>query len=93
MNAPCEQRNRNAETPRLAVALARQLRATSGQADAAVPGMFHGRTGAPHAAREYRDRSRVAPRGWWGSPTARAFPVALRTASREAVAGRVRRRS
>ena len=91
VNAPRKQLNMNAETLRMVDELVRRVQAASGQPDAKVSELFHGLIGALYEAREHLDLSRVPPRGRWGSATARAFPMALRAAFREAIAEWVRR--
>lgn len=91
VNAPRKQLNMNAETLRMVDDLVRQVQLASGQADAKVSELFHGLIGALHEARGHLDLSRVPPRGRWGSASARAFPLALRSAFREAIAEWARR--
>ena len=47
--------------------------------------LFHGLVLALFEAREHIDLSRVQPRGRWGTPTAQALPIALKTAFQKAI--------
>lgn len=47
--------------------------------------LFHGLVLALFEARERLDLSRVQPRGRWGTPTAQALPIALKTAFQKAI--------
>ena len=55
------------------------------QKDAKASEMFHALVSVLHESRELLDFSEVQPRGKWGSPTARAFPVSLKNAFRGAI--------
>lgn len=47
--------------------------------------LFHGLVLALFEAKEHIDLSRVQPRGRWGTPTAQALPIALKTAFQKAI--------
>jgi len=47
--------------------------------------LFHGLVLALVEAKEHIDLSRVQPRGRWGTPTAQALPIALKTAFQKAI--------
>ena len=47
--------------------------------------LFHGLVLAIFEAREHIDLSRMQPRGRWGTPTAQALPIALKTAFQKAI--------
>lgn len=47
--------------------------------------LFHGLVLALFESREHIDLSRVQPRGRWGTPTAQALPIALKTAFQRAI--------
>lgn len=83
---PRKQINMNPETLRMVSELMHQIQTYSGQEDAKASEMFHGLVSALHEARGYMDFANTSARGRWGSPTARAFPVALKTVFRHAIA-------
>src|SRR5207249_1169648 len=70
----------------------RQIQTYTAQPNAKASEMFHGLVLALYEAQDLLDLSAVLPRGRWGSPTARAFVVALKNAFAEAVAKSHRRR-
>jgi hypothetical protein len=61
------------------------IRTHSIQKDAKGSEMFHALVAALYDAREFLDLSEVPPRGRWGTPTALAFPVALKGAIASAI--------
>jgi hypothetical protein len=83
---PRKQVNMNPETLRMVDELLHHIQSYSGQKDAKASEMFHGLVSALYDSRAYLNFSDVPPRGQWGSPTARAFPVALKKVFREAIA-------
>jgi hypothetical protein len=85
-NPPRKQVNMNPETLRMMEELLTQIQNYSGQKDAKASEMFHALVSALYEARELLDFNDVQPRGKWGSPTARAFPVSLKNAFRRAIA-------
>ncbi|NEO99133.1 MAG: hypothetical protein F6K58_10705 [Symploca sp. SIO2E9] len=65
--------------------LVKQAQEYSIQKDARASEVFEGLVMALFEAREKIDFSKVAPRGRWGTPTAEAFPIALKTAFQNAI--------
>jgi hypothetical protein len=90
-NPPRKQVNMNPETLRMVDELLAYIQAYSGQKDTKASEMFQALIAALYEARELLDFSGVLRRGRWGSPTARAFPVALKNAFGAAVAAWQRR--
>ena len=83
---PRKQVNMNPETLRMVDELLHHIQSYSGQKDAKASEMFHGLVSALYDSRAYLNFSDVPPRGQWGSPTARAFPIALKKVFRDAIA-------
>ena len=83
---PRKQVNMSPETLRMVNELMHQIQTYSGQEDAKASEMFHGLVSALYEARGFMDFTHTSARGRWGSPTARAFPVALKTVFRDAIA-------
>lgn len=81
-----KQLNANPETIRMIEDLLKHIQTYSVQKDAKASEMFHGLVAALYEARELLDFVHVQPRGRWGSPTARAFPIALKNAFQRAIA-------
>ena len=74
------------ETVRMIEELIDHVQEFSGQKDAKGSEVFHGLVLALYEARENIDLSEVPGRGRWGTPTAKAFPIALKNAFQEAIA-------
>ncbi len=91
--APRKQLNMNPETLRMVDELLHYLQVYSVQKDAKASEMFHALVAALYEARELLDFSEVQPRGRWGTPTARAFPILLKNAFQSAIAEWQRRRN
>jgi len=85
---PRKQMNMNPETLHMVDELLHHIQTYSGQKDAKTSEMFHALVSTLFEAREFLDFSNVRPRGKWGSPTARAFPVYLKNAFRSAISRR-----
>jgi hypothetical protein len=83
---PRKQVNMNPETLRMVDELLQRIQDYSVQRDAKVSEMFHALVSVLYEARELINFAEVQPRGKWGSPTARAFPVSLKNAFRQAIA-------
>jgi len=84
--APRKQVNMNPETLRMVDELLQRIQTYSVQKDAKASEMFHALVSVLYEARELINFAEVEPRGKWGSPTARAFPVSLKNAFRAAIA-------
>lgn len=76
----------NPETLQMVDELVDQLCEQCVQGDVKASELFHALVSTLYEAREHLDVSQVKPRGKWGSPTAKAFPVSLKNAFRAAVA-------
>lgn len=83
---PRKQVNMTPETLRMVEALLSYVQTYSVQKDAKASELFHGLVLALYEAREHLDFSNVQPRGRWGTPTAAAFPTALKNAFQAAIA-------
>ena len=83
---PRKQVNMTPETLRMVEALLNYVQTYSVQKDAKASELFHGLVLALYEAREHLDFSTVQPRGRWGTPTAAAFPIALKNAFQAAIA-------
>ncbi len=81
-----KQLNMNPETLRMVEELLEYIQRYSGQKDAKASEMFHALVSALYEARELVDLQAIPPRGRWGTPTARAFPVALKNSFQKAIA-------
>ncbi len=80
-----KQINMKPETLRKSEELLGYIQTYSGQADAKASEMFDAIVSLLHDAKEHLDLSSIAPRGKWGTPTARAFPTNLKNAFEQAV--------
>lgn len=83
---PRKQVNMNPQTLRMVEELLDYVQAYGGQNDTKASELFEALVLMLYEAREQLDLSRVPPRGRWGTPTARAFPTALKNAFQAAVA-------
>lgn len=81
-----KQVNMNPETLQMVDELVDQLCEQCVQGDVKASELFHALVSTLYEAREHLDVAQVKPRGKWGSPTARAFPVSLKNAFRSAIA-------
>lgn len=81
-----KQLNMNPETLRMVEELLDYIQRYSGQKDAKASEMFHALVSALYEARELVDLQAIPPRGRWGTPTARAFPIALKNSFQKAIA-------
>lgn len=81
-----KQLNLNPETLRMVDELLHHIQTKSVQKDAKASEMFHALVAALYDARESLSLADVPPRGRWGTPTAFAFPVALKGAFQTAIA-------
>jgi hypothetical protein len=81
-----KQVNMNPETLQMVEELVDQICEQCVQRDVKASELFHALVSTLYEAREHLDFSQVKPRGKWGSPTAKAFPVSLKNAFRAAVA-------
>lgn len=81
-----KQLNMNAETLRMVDELLDYIQSYSGQKDAKASEMFHGLVAALYEAKDLLDFVNVPARGRWGTPTARAFPIALKNSFQKAIA-------
>lgn len=81
-----KQVNMNPETLQMVDELVDQICEQCVQGDVKASELFHALVSTLYEAREHLDFSQVKPRGKWGSPTAKAFPVSLKNAFRAAVA-------
>jgi hypothetical protein len=83
---PRKQVNMNPETLRMVEELLDFVQTYGGQNDTKASELFEALVLTLYEAREQLDLSRVPPRGRWGSPTARAFPTALKNTFQAAIA-------
>lgn len=81
-----KQLNLNPETLRMVDELLHHIQTQSVQKDAKASEMFHALVAALYDSREFLSLADVPPRGRWGTPTAFAFPVALKNAFQSAIA-------
>ena len=81
-----KQLNLNPETLRMVDELLHHIQTQSVQKDAKASEMFHALVAALYDSREFLTLADVPPRGRWGTPTAFAFPVALKNAFQSAIA-------
>lgn len=84
-SVPRKQVNMSPETLRMVDELLDYIRTYSVQKDVKASELFHGLVLALYEAREHLDFSYVQPRGRWGTPTAAAFPIALKNAFQAAI--------
>jgi hypothetical protein len=85
-----KQINATPETLRMIDEILDYVQTYSVQTDAKASEVFHALVLALYEARESIDLSDVPPRGRWGSPTAKAFPISLKNAFQEAIASQYR---
>jgi hypothetical protein len=85
-----KQVNMNPETLGMVDDLLDQICTQCVQGDVKASELFHALVSTLYEAREFLDFSQVKPRGKWGSPTAKSFPVSLKIAFRTAIAQRQR---
>ena len=83
--APRREISMTPETLRMNDELLEMIRSATGQRDAKANELFHAAILLLYEVRGELDLHRVPKRGKWGTPTARAFPVALKSAFLEAV--------
>lgn len=81
-----KQINATPETLGMLEDLVEHVQTYSEQGDAKASEVFHGLVLALYEAKEFIDLADVPSRGRWGTPTAKAFPVALKNAFQEAIA-------
>lgn len=67
------------------------IRSATGQRDAKANELFHAAILLLYEVRGELDLHKVPRRGKWGTPTARAFPVALKSAFVEAVLAKAKK--
>jgi hypothetical protein len=80
-----KQVNMSPETLQMVDELLNYVRTYSTQGDTRASELFHALVLSLYEAREHLDLSKVPPRGRWGTPTASAFPVALKNAMQMAI--------
>jgi len=83
-----KQVNMNPETLQMVDELIDQICTQCVQGDVTASELFHALVSTLYEARELLDFGQVKPRGKWGSPTAKAFPVSLKNAFRVAISQR-----
>ena len=83
---PRKQINMTPETLRMVDEILDYVRTYSVQKDTKASELFHALVLALYESRDYLDLSRVQPRGRWGTPTAAAFPIAIKNAIQAAIA-------
>jgi hypothetical protein len=83
---PRKQVNMTPETLRMVDEILDYVRTYSVQKETKASELFHALVLALYEARDYLDLSRVQPRGRWGTPTASAFPIAIKNAIQAAIA-------
>lgn len=89
--APRREISMTPETLRMSDELLEMIRSATGQRDAKANELFHAAILLLYEVRGELDLHRVPKRGKWGTPTARAFPVALKSAFLEAIIERARK--
>lgn len=80
-----KQINATPETLRVFEQLLAYVRQYGVQKDTAASELFQAIVMAVYEAKDELDLSNVSPRGRWGTPTARAFPTALKNAVQSAI--------
>jgi hypothetical protein len=80
-----KQVNMNPETLQMVDELLEYVRTYSPQRDVRASELFHALVLSIYESRAELDVSEIPPRGRWGTPTAQAFPVALKNAFKKAV--------
>ena len=88
VTVPRKQVNMTPETLRMVDEVLNYVQTYSVQKDTKASELFHALVLALYEARDYLDLSRVQPRGRWGTPTAAAFPIAIKNAIQTAIAAR-----
>ncbi len=88
--APRREISMTPETLRMSDELLEMIRSATGQRDAKANELFHAAILLLYEVRGELDLHRVPRRGRWGTPTARAFPVAIKGAFHEAILERAR---
>ncbi|TMA51827.1 MAG: hypothetical protein E6J80_13005 [Deltaproteobacteria bacterium] len=83
---PRKQVNMTPETLHMVDEILDYVRTYGVQKDTKASELFHALVLALYEARDYLDLSRVQPRGRWGTPTAAAFPTAIKNAIQAAIA-------
>jgi hypothetical protein len=73
------------ETLRMVEEILDYVRTYSVQKDTKASEVFHALVLALYEARDFLDLSHVQPRGRWGTPTAAAFPIAIKNAIQAAI--------
>jgi hypothetical protein len=81
-----KQVNMNPETLQMVDELLDQICTQCVQGDVKASELFHALVSTLYESRELLHFGQVKPRGKWGSPTAKAFPVSLKNAFRSAIA-------
>jgi hypothetical protein len=81
-----KQINATPETIRMIEELLDHVQTYSVQKDARASEVFHALVLALYEAREFIELGEIPPRGRWGTPTAKAFPISLKNAFQEAIA-------
>lgn len=89
--APRREISMTPEALRMSDELLDMVQRATGQRDAKANELFHAVILLLYEARGELELHRVPRRGKWGTPTARAFPVALKSAFLEAVLARARK--
>ena len=87
-SVPRKQVNMTPETLRMVDEILDFVQTYSVQKDTKASELFHALVLALYEARDYLDLSRVQPRGRWGTPTAAAFPIAIKNSIQAAIAAR-----
>lgn len=85
------QLNMTPDTQRMLELLLDDVRTYSSEKHATAADICEALVLAAYEAREEHDFSRIRPRGRWGTPTAAAFRVALKTAFQRGTAGHVQK--
>ncbi len=83
---PRKQINTTPETQRMIEEIISYVQSYSVQRDAKASEIFHALSLALHESMEFLDLSGVPARGRWGTPTAQAFPISLKSAIKAAIA-------
>lgn len=85
------QLNLSADTQRMLEALMDDVQTYSAEKKAGMADIYEALILAAYEAREENDFARVRPRGRWGTPTAAAFRVALKSAFQRGIAAHVQK--
>lgn len=86
-----KQVNMTPETIRMIEEIIEDVQEFSVQKDAKGSEVFHALVLALYEARKSLDLTEVPSRGRWGTPTAKAFPIALKNAFQDAIAATVKK--